>query len=83
MTLDPDVAVALQKIVRERGLSFKEALNTLVRAGLAAGRRQDVPPYRVPSRSLGLRPDVDLDKALRLTSELEDAEIISKLELRK
>ncbi|WP_322762987.1 hypothetical protein [Frankia sp. Cr2] len=43
----------------------------------------DVPAYRLPTRSLGLRPEVDLDKALRLSSELEDAEIINKHELRK
>ncbi|WP_131746523.1 antitoxin [Frankia sp. Cppng1_Ct_nod] len=82
VTLDPDVAIAIREVVRERGVSFKEALNTLIRTGLAS-RHQDVPPYRTPTRSLGLRPDVNLDKALRLSSELEDAEIISKLELRK
>jgi hypothetical protein len=32
---------------------------------------------------MGVRPGVDLDKALRLADELEDAEIIRKLELRK
>ncbi|WP_239310971.1 MULTISPECIES: hypothetical protein [unclassified Frankia] len=81
VTLDPDVAMALREVVRERGISFKEALNALVRAGLAS-RRQDVPAYRLPTRSLGLRPDVDLDKALRLSTEFEDAEIINRLELR-
>ncbi len=82
VTLDLDVAMALREVVRERAISFKKALNALVRAGLAS-RRQDVPVYRLPTRSLGLRPDVDLDKALRLSTELEDAEIISRLELRK
>ncbi|WP_206438056.1 hypothetical protein, partial [Candidatus Protofrankia datiscae] len=81
VTLDPDVAAALQKEVREQGMSFEEALNTLVRAGLA-NRRQDTPPCRTPARSLGLRLDIDLDKALRLSSELEDDEIIGKIQPR-
>jgi len=82
VTLDPDVAAQLQTLARERGISFKEALNTSVRAGIA-GQRGAVGPYRVPSRSLGLRPGIDLDKALALAAKLEDAELVRKLELRK
>jgi hypothetical protein len=33
-------------------------------------------PYRTPARSLGLRPGISLDKALRLAAELEDAELL-------
>ena len=36
--------------------------------------------YRTPSRPLGLRADVNLDKALELASDLEDAEIVHDLE---
>lgn len=81
VTLDPDVAARLKEAARERGISFKEALNSAVRAGLAAGRgsRQ----YRTPSRPLGLRPGLNLDKALEMAGEIEDAEIVRKLELRK
>ncbi len=82
VTLDPDVAAQLQLIVRERGVSFKEALNASVRLGLARARG-DVEPYRTPSRPLGLRPGVDLDKSIRLAADLEDAEILRKLDLRK
>jgi len=32
---------------------------------------------------MGLRRGIDLDKALRLAGELEDAEIVRKLQLRK
>jgi hypothetical protein len=50
-------------------------------------KHQDTPkhdqnkrPYRVPSpRRLGARPGVNLDKALQLAGELEDAETIRKL----
>ena len=40
-------------------------------------------PYRVLARRLGARPGVNLDKALALAGELEDAEIVRKLSPRK
>lgn len=82
VTLDPDVEAKLRATMRERGVSFKVALNDSLRAGLggspAAPRR-----YRMPSAPLGVRPGVNLDKALQLAGELEDAEIVRKLELGK
>jgi hypothetical protein len=81
VTLDPDVAARLRDVARERQVSFKEALNSAVRAGLAAG--PVARPYRTPARSLGLRPGINLDKALEVSSDLEDRELIRKLELRK
>lgn len=82
VTLDPDVAARLKAVARERGVSFKEALNSSVRTGLAdAGR--PARPYRVPVRSMGLRAGIDLDRALALAGELEDAELVRKLEQRK
>lgn len=81
VTLDDDVADALKRQARERGTSFKEVLNDTVRQGLA--RSHAVPPYRVPSRRMGLRPGIDIDKALALAAAVEDAETIRKLELRK
>lgn len=81
VTLDPDVEARLREVARERGVSFKEALNGAIRAGLGAER--DARPYHVPARSLGLLPGIDLDKALQLAGEIEDAEIVRKLELRK
>jgi hypothetical protein len=82
VTLDPDVAAGVRALAAERGVSFKEALNSSVRRGLGRDRAGDE-PYRVPSRRLGLREGVDLDKAARLADYLEDAEIVRKLELRK
>ena len=82
VTLDPDVAAKLRAVMRERGVSFKVALNEAVRSGVGGsaptGRR-----YRMPTGPLGVRPEVDLDKALALAGELEDAEILRKLELNK
>lgn len=80
--IDPDLAATLRKISRERGISFKEALNTMLRAGIGA-RAGAARAYRVPARRLGLRPGIDLDRALRLASALEDEEHMRKMELRK
>ncbi|MHB1468103.1 MAG: antitoxin [Solirubrobacteraceae bacterium] len=82
VTLDPDVEAKLKQLMHERGCSFKVALNDSVRAGVAdpsgfAGR------YEQSSRPMRLRPGVDLDRALSLAGELEDAERLRKLRLRK
>lgn len=82
MTLDPDVEAKLRAVMRERGVSFKKAINDSIRAGLASdslpGRR-----FRVKARPMGARPGINLDKALRLAGELEDQELMRKRELRK
>jgi len=82
VTLDPDLAAKLRRAAKERGISFKEALNTTLRAGMA-DRSGNARPYRLPARRLGLRPGIDLDKALDLAAALEDNETIRTLELRK
>lgn len=82
VTLDEDVASQLRRVARRRGISFKAAINAAIRMGLAAG----APPsrdFRVNARPLGIRQGVNIDKALGLAGELEDAEILRKLELRK
>ena len=81
VTLDDDVAARLKREARERGVSFKEALNTSVRQGLESEAPSQ--PYRMPTRRLGVKPGVDLDRALALAGELEDAETLRKLALRK
>ncbi len=82
VTLDPDVAAKLKQVARDRGVSFKAALNDAVRAGLGTEARSPR-RYRLRTRKMGAMRGVDLDKALRLAAELEDAELLRKLELRK
>lgn len=82
VTLDPDVAAKLKKTARERGISFKEALNSSVRRGFERGEAEPQ-AYRLHPRRLGAKPGVNLDKALRLAGELEDAETMRKQALRK
>ncbi len=83
VTLDADLAAKLRVLAGERGVSFKEVLNAALRRGLASDDTGSKRRYRLASRRLGLRPGVDLEHALRIAGELEDAETIRKLELRK
>ena len=83
LTLDPDVAAKLRALARERGMSFKDITNSVLRRGLAADTPSSRRPYRLASKAMGLRRGIDLDHALRLAGDLEDAETIRKLELRK
>lgn len=82
VTLDADLAAKLKTLARERGVSFREVLNAALRLGLSVGTGP-ARPYKLKTRRMGLRPGVDLDKGLRLAAELEDAETLRKLELRK
>jgi hypothetical protein len=82
VTLDEDVASKLQSVARERGVSFKAALNDAVRAGLGSDARTSR-RYRMPTRRMGVKRGVDLDRALRMAGDLEDAEMVRKLEMRK
>jgi hypothetical protein len=58
LTLADDVAAAVQRLRRERSIGVSEAVNELVRAGLA---KPDSPPvpFRQKSHDLGRGIDVD------------------------
>lgn len=78
ITLDSDTTALVRRRMRERGVSFKEAVNDAIRAGLASPEgtpRKD--PFRTRSVPMGL-PTVNLDRALRLAGELEDEEQVRK-----
>ena len=83
VTLDEDVAVKLKRLARERDISFKEALNSSVRRGIERGEAKSRLYRLPPSQRLEARPGVNLDKALQLAGELEDAETMRKLQLGK
>jgi hypothetical protein len=70
ITLDPDVEALLKQAMRERGLTFKDAVNQAVRDGLGKHPRK-VPPFRQRAFHMGV-PLVDLTKALALADELDD-----------
>ena len=76
VTLDPDVEELVKRAMRERSLSFKDALNAAVRAGASSRRPGSAPP--TTTYDMG-EPLVDVTKALRLAGELEDRERAARL----
>ena len=79
LTIDPDVEQMLQRVVRERGISFKEAVNSALRTGLRREAGEERTPFVQKTLPVELNPAFNFDKALQLASALEDEEIIRKL----
>ncbi len=80
VTLDEDVAALVRKLMEERGLSFKEAVNEAIRRGLAPRARR---AFRTPTFAMGIHRGVPLDRALELAGRLEDEALIAKQAVRK
>jgi hypothetical protein len=76
VTLDADTQRLVERAMSERGLSFKEAVNDAIRAGLQP-RPAKKTSYTTPM-DLG-QERVDLTKALQLASAMEDEEILRRL----
>lgn len=80
ITLEPDADAMVRRLMRERGLTFKQAVNEAIRAGGSTG----APGAEVRTQTFDMgRPAVPVDKALRLAADLEDEELIRKLAARK
>ncbi|GAA5146396.1 antitoxin [Microbacterium pseudoresistens] len=77
MTLDADTEALVRRLMAQRGVSFKRALNDAIRGGAlpSAERRAHTKP-----RDLGV-PRVDLTHALRLAADLEDEELARRLQV--
>jgi hypothetical protein len=71
LTLDEDVAAKLRQFAARRRLSFKEAVNSVLRRGLAAQEKKSrsAQPFRVPVFRSRFRPGVD---PLRLNQLVDD-----------
>jgi hypothetical protein len=68
VTLDEDVAAAVARLRRERGLGLSEALNELARAGMVRGGER--PVFRQRSEPIGFRVSIDnVAEALDLMDE--------------
>ena len=73
MTLDDDIARALQRRARGLGKPLKEVVNATLRDGLA---KEDLslaskPASKVVPRNLGLKAGIDPDKLNQLVDELQ------------
>ena len=76
VTLDPDTEAIVRKRMRERGQSFKDALNGAIRSGAAADAQPE--PFRTRTASLG-ESRVNLDRALQVAADLEDDELLRRM----
>jgi len=76
VTLDPDAEQLVKQAMKDRGLSFKEAINEAIRSGLGSARGRRRP--RIATYDMG-EPKIDLTKALQIAGELEDEERVRAL----
>ena len=77
VTLEPDVAEQLRQIMKERNLTFKEAVNSTLRRGL--GPEVRARPYRAPSHAMGMKAGIDGDRLVHVMDEMADEEFIKKM----
>ena len=75
VTLDDDVLALVQRLMKERGVSFKKALNDAIREG--AQHRPGPPEFSTRIADLGV-PTINLDRALQVAGDIEDDELIRR-----
>lgn len=83
VTLDPDVERLLRDAMKQRSISFKEAINEATRLGLGGKRPQRTPKFTQKSFRMGEAQEFRWDKALTVADAIEDEELSRKLILRK
>jgi len=76
VTLDADTEQIIRRRMRERSISFKEALNEAIRDGII--EREDRQAFTTETVSMG-ESRVNLDRALQVAADLEDDELLRKM----
>ncbi|GAC1318684.1 MAG: antitoxin [Acidimicrobiales bacterium] len=77
VTLDPDTEQIVRRRMRERNVSFKEALNDAIRSG-ATAQQAGTEVFRTQTARLG-QSRVNLDRALQVVADLEDDELLRRM----
>jgi hypothetical protein len=83
VTLDPDVERLIKDAMRERRISFKEALNEAARDGLRGKERKSAKKFVQKTYPMGAEQLFRWDKALSVADAIEDEELNRKLSMRK
>ncbi|WP_022947268.1 DUF2191 domain-containing protein [Methylohalobius crimeensis] len=84
LTIEDQLAAELKELAHHSGKSFKQIVNEALDAGLQGLKHPKGRPYHLQPATMGpARPGIDLDKALQLATEMEDAAIAHELEQRK
>lgn len=76
VTLEPDTEQIVRQQMRQRRVTFEQALNDLVREGRA--RTQGTQEFQTTTASMG-DARVNLNKAVQLAGELEDDTMLHKV----
>jgi hypothetical protein len=83
VTLDPDVERLIKDAMKQRGVSFKEALNEAARSGLRSRQLGRARKFTQKTFRMGEGQEFRWDKALAVADAIEDEELSRKLALRK
>lgn len=75
VTLDPDTEALVRRRMRERGVSFKVALNDALREALRS--KPPAQAFTTAPADLG-RSRIPLERALQIAGDLEDEELLRK-----
>lgn len=78
LTLDNDLAAALQEQALLHGISFKQVVNDTLRRGLSPRTQERKPMFRVKPLPGGFRQGVDPLKLNQLNDELEVQDFLNK-----
>jgi hypothetical protein len=72
LTLDDDVVAKLKAEMKKSGQPMKAVINELLRAGLVHSEKAaKEKPFKVKTRSLGLRPGLNYDSTSELLEQVE------------
>lgn len=76
VTLEPDAEAIIRQRMKERGQTFKQAINGAIRAG--ARSRPRTRRLRLKTHDMGT-PRIDITKATRVAADLEDHHLLASL----
>lgn len=78
VTLDPEVEALINAAMRERGITFKQAVNDAVRAAFSP---QSSTPFHQRTFAMGFLPETNYDRALGVAAAIEEQELLRNLAL--
>ena len=61
VALDDNVLIRVTEVSRARGISFREAVNELLRTALIEKPMRSAEPFRVEPTDMGYRPELNYD----------------------
>lgn len=82
VTVEPEVEALIRAVMKERGLSFKDVVNSAIRIGLTANRPRRS-QFVQSTFSLEAEENFRWDKALAVAEVMEDEALGRKLSLQK